>query len=280
MGIFELSFQLKNKPVLFTKEKFAACILLLAGIWLATDYSLAQGWLYQNTKSFPVIKSLHVNVRFASAFIFPASILAASYFQFFGNKHKNINSLIPFLFLSTITILSITSYSLFDKGHRRSFNIESSLKIYSQIEQGNTFPIDQIKNGLDDRVFQNRASNLGSLNNAIFGYKLEDFHPLTETGPVFNVNDGYYNMTNPASYVYPYENDLYLFERFRIDQREELDLFINRKQPPFNISLIQKIANLASLTTLIVVSIYLISQIVNACINLYKSRKNFQIQEN
>jgi hypothetical protein len=272
-----LSLQLKNGSRFFTKEKIVAFILLVVGIWLATDYSLAQGWLYESTKDFPVIKSLHVNVRFASAFIFPASILATSYFQALCSKYKNINFLIPFLVLNIFTIFSITTFFLFDKEHKKIFNLQPSLKVYSQIEQGNTFPIHQIKNGLDDRVFQDRSSNLGGMNNAIFGYQLEDFYPLTETGPIFNVNDGYYNMTNPASYVYPDENNLYVFERFRVDQSEELNLFVNRKQPHFNISLSQKIANLASLITLIATSIYLISTAAFAFVNLYKSSKNFQI---
>lgn len=274
-GIVELGLQLRNKPGLLTKKKFIAVILLLLGIWLSIDYSLAQGWLYESTKALPIIKSLHVNVRFASAFIFPASILAASYFQTFYAKFKNINFLVSFLILSIFTILSIITYFLLDKEYTSNFNLQPSLKVYGQIEQGNTFPVNQIKNGLDDRVFQTRSSNLGGMNNAIFGYKLENFYPLTETGSVFNVNDGYYNMTNPASYVYPDENNLYVFERFRVDQSEELDLFVNRKQPHFNISLIQKLANFASLFTLIVISIYLIFIATLAFANLYKSSKKF-----
>ena len=57
-------------------------------------------------------------------------------------------------------------------------------------------------------------------------------------------------MTNPASYVFPVENGLTSFERFRIDQETELALFVNRQQPRLNISTSHHIANGISMVSI------------------------------
>jgi len=272
-GIASMVLQPLNKRVFFSKANIFAGIILLLGIWTAADYSLAQGWIFQGTKTLPVIRSLHVNVRFPSAFIFPTSLLAAYSFHTFFSRQIPINATIAFLFLSSLTILALSSYLLIGSAvHLRNFDIRPTLAIYDQTENGSIFPVRRILNMADDRVFKNRASNLEGLLEIIFGYSQESFHPLTETGSVYKTTDGYYNMTNPASYVFPKENNLSPFERFRVDQRQELDVFVNRSQPKFMISMTQRIANLCSLVALFGVFLYVSFQALLIARNSLKSK--------
>ncbi|MEO7425307.1 MAG: hypothetical protein ABI036_08975, partial [Fibrobacteria bacterium] len=60
--------------------------LILAGltllcIWIAVEFRLTQGLIYHHLQKLPILKSLHVNLRFASAFIFPLSLAGAWVFN-------------------------------------------------------------------------------------------------------------------------------------------------------------------------------------------------------
>jgi hypothetical protein len=92
----------------------------------------------------------------------------------------------------------------------------------------------------------------------MFGYTGEYFKPKAVVGPILAVQDGYYNLTNPASFVFPEENDLQPFDLFREDQKADLELFINHMQPNLDISNWQKFADGTSLTTLVVSVLYLL----------------------
>ncbi len=80
--------------------------------------------------------------------------------------------------------------------------------------------------------------------NPVFGYRLEkfpikDLHP----GPVRDVQDGHFNIKNPACYVYPKENDCSPGDHFREDQIEAMENFVSYRPFAFKISTAQKAAN-------------------------------------
>jgi hypothetical protein len=233
-----------------------ALLLAFLGIWLTTDFTLAQGPLHEFAKTLPVLKSLHVNVRFASAFILPASLLAAYGFDFLTRQRPS-QAVILFLVISALTTAAfIPYYFLNAQNHLRYFNLTSSMDTYNRIREGRRFLIQRISDISDQSVFTHNASNLGQTYEAIFGYDLEYFHPELQEGSVFREENGYYNMTNPAGYVFPEENGLQPFERFRTDQLEELRQFVNREQPDLKISTIQNISNILNLTALMGVFLY------------------------
>ena len=263
--------RIKKIAIVVKKDKLIAAFFLLLGLWLATDFSLAQGWIYQSTKSLPVLASLHVNVRFASAFIFPASLFAAYCFHVLSLQFKKQVMTTFFLLLSGLTIFTFSSYTLLDQHFSLpDLDLTIPLQTYDLIEQGRRYPIQNIVDVTDDKVFKQNASNLNHLNDAIFGYYLENFHPETKLGSVFEISNGYYNMTNPASYVFPDENNLSTFERFRVDQRDALELFIHRKQPVWKMSFIQNASNVLNLIGVIIVLIYSLYQMMAAGIHFLK----------
>jgi hypothetical protein len=88
----------------------------------------------------------------------------------------------------------------------------------------------------------------------VFGYKLEAFAPLTHIGPVTDQEDGYFNMTNPVSLVYPRENNLTPFERIKVSDQKNFEAFVNHRQPDWPLPWLQQLLNwLAALSLLAVV---------------------------
>jgi hypothetical protein len=260
-GVIYLIATARHGRIRFLKGKLIAGVFLFLGLWLTTDFTLAQGWLYQIAKPLPIISSLHVNGRFTSAFIFPLSFLGAIIFDSLFKKRRNA-SLAPFLLLNCLAILAIFVYLPLDRTfHRRNFKITPSLEIYTQIEQGQDFSVRDILDVADQQVLIDKVSNLYEMDEALFGYKLEYFKPNLREGSVFEISDGYYNMTNPASYVFPEENNLQPFERFRVDQQMELEKFVNRKQPDLEISASQKVSNFLNLVALIGLFFYMVIQV-------------------
>ena len=117
-----------------------AVICLALGSWLAVEFSLAQGPLYSLLSKLPILRSTHVNVRFASAFILPASILASRGFDnlFF---RQNSQVIVPFIFLSSVTIAAFIPYfSLGPLAHLRYFDLNCPCKITTDPTGTNSDP--------------------------------------------------------------------------------------------------------------------------------------------
>ena len=255
----------KIKPNISTGKVIAALFLLLA-IWLAIEMTLAQGWLYSLLKPLPVLRSLHANVRFTSAFIFPLALIGAFSFHWVFNDKRSGNPVAVVLGLTTLAMLSLY-LAIPDEVHLRNFNLNSALPIYTQIDRGWNFTLQDIAEITDMQVFVEEDSNLAS-QDPIFGYEGEFFKPKAVVGPILQVTDGHYNMTNPAGYVFPEENGLEPFDLFRVDQKEDLELFIGHKQPNLEISIWQKFADFVSFITLAMSIMYLLFALIQGRLNL------------
>lgn len=246
----------KRTEMVGSMSGILAFLFVVLGIWLTLDLSLAQGWLFSLLKDAPVVRSLHVNVRYPSALIFPMTFAGAYIFDKFMRQAKPSLKFLP-TFLFIMTILLPLWYLLPEKQVQdRSFNTRQMEKIYVMITEGEQFPVTNIANLKDIQVLLEDASNLQGLFEPLFGYNLEYFHPQVHVGPVLDIEDGYFNLTNPASYVYPDENFLKPFERFRVDQAEEFNQFINRRQPELMISTTQRMANMITISSAVIVFLY------------------------
>jgi len=111
--------------------------------------------------------------------------------------------------------------------------------------------------------------------NATFGYRLENFpikslHP----GPVLNETNGLLNLKNPACYLYPSENECTPGEHFTTAQREAAESFAAYKPYPFNFSASQKIANLMTLATLILLALLFAVTLSKGILKRLKTRSD------
>ncbi|HEX5837487.1 MAG TPA: hypothetical protein VFY26_06625, partial [Anaerolineales bacterium] len=87
---------------------------------------------------------------------------------------------------------------------------------------------------------------------ALFGYSLETFIPEVQPGSVYGIDNGYFNMTNPASLVFPGINDTRPFERISETERDMLEIFLRRGQPAWLIPTYQRMLDSVSVMSAVI----------------------------
>jgi hypothetical protein len=264
IGLFTI---IKKRPDISWGKGIAVVVLCL-GLWLVADLTLAQGWLYYLTKPLPVLRSLHANVRFTSALVFPLALVGAYVFHLVFKDRKWMYTAAILVGLSTLGMLSL--YLVIPQDvHIRSFNLKSALPTYAKLDKGWNFTLQNVAEITDMQVFEEQDSNLAS-QDPMFGYQGEFFKPQAVVGPILAVHDGTYNLTNPASYVFPEENNLQPFDLFREDQKTDVELFIHHRPPELKISNWQKISDGISLAALIGSVLYLFFYMTSGSLRIWR----------
>ena len=243
-----------GRPQLF------ALILLALATWITVDFSLANGIIYSATKQLPILRSMHINVRFVSAFIVPLIIIGTYELdRFFLERGK----LLRFTIVALVTTLFLCTYfALSAPIHIRQFDASIFAAFQKDIQKGKILPVKTVE---DISVWQGFAPAATSIKayEPIFGYKLEEFKPQIKLGRILEIEDGYFNMTNPASLVYPEINQTFPFERIKEADRDKLQIFLNRGQPDWNLPLAQRILNWVSMISFLLCSGIILREIVN-----------------
>jgi hypothetical protein len=242
-----------RKPKIETRnvtiKKIIAGVCLILAISLATEFSITKGILYETLRSLPILKSLHADIRFTSSFILPLAILGAKVFDVWTGEWKSaIKTFMVFIIIGGISLGSMWSYFYMAPNTQpRYFSITSIDKTYKLSSEGKTFPVTKIIPDMNDyEVFLAGASNTNHHSDALFGDNNLLLTPLVHEGSVFDVQDGYYNMTDPSGLVFPEVNGSMLFERIPVSDFSKLSDFINRRPSDWKLPLIQIILNWAS----------------------------------
>lgn len=77
----------------------------------------------------------------------------------------------------------------------------------------------------------------------LFGYRLESMpRKGLRPGSVDESDGAFFNLTNPACSVFPEENGCAPGDRFRVDQRQELEAFVRYEPFSFRVSRVQRLA--------------------------------------
>lgn len=254
-GVLTLGHRLLAKRLALSplKGRGLAVALLALAVYLALEFTFARGYIYPLLRELPFLRALHVNPRFGSAFLFPIALLSAYTLHLWTHPLSKLRALALFLPFQILALLSLGAYLLIplDKLQERTFFIGGLQEVYRKIEQGQTFPIERIDDINDQRTFDDRASNLKPYE-VLFGYNLGTFQSTVQIGPAREIRDGRFNMTHPAGLVYPEVNNVSPWERIPADQQEQLEDFLARRQPDWNIPAMQKAANAVSLISLII----------------------------
>lgn len=254
-GVLTLGYLILTKRLAVSplKGRLLALAFLAFAIYLALEFTFARGFIYPFLRELPFLRALHVNPRFGSAFIFPIALFGAYTLSLWTRSLEESRALALFLPFNLLALLSLGAYLLIplDRLQQRTFDLRGLQEVYQKIEQGETFPIDHVDDINDQRVFDDRASNLKPYE-VLFGYDLQTFKTTVEIGPAREIRDGYFNMTHPAGLVYPEINDSAPWQRIPAGQREQLEDFLARRQPGWEIPAAQKAANAVSLVSLVV----------------------------
>jgi len=246
-----------------------ALLLLVFFIWVAVEFILAKGFIYPVLRQLPVLSSLRGNVRFTGALLFPLAFLAAAFYNHWSRNLAEKNRFRTFLLVNLLAVIPLGSYFLFDQDMFRMFyDIAGPQKIYEEIQLGDSFEIIDIgkPEGENTGALLHRTSNL-NLYEPIFGFELEYFHPQVESGSIWDLSDGHYNMTDPTGYIYPDLNNNKAFDRFRVEDKKTLELFAKHIQPNWKIPSYQRVLNWVS-------GIAFISALLYASLQLIIRRRN------
>jgi hypothetical protein len=221
---------LVSKKLLISKKLLAAGLLGLA-IYCVLEYILARGILFPYIHDLPLIRSLRVNSRMSAALILPLVILATLIFdRWMSHLRAPARQLGAFLVTNCLALASVWGMFLLPlEVQVRNFELPPALTAYTISRQtGETFPVEQIAPEMNDwEVFLGRSSTLRT-KETLFD---ADYRPVLQAGSVYLAEDGYFNLNHPAGFVYPAENDTTPFERIPVSQKQQLDDFVNRRQP-------------------------------------------------
>jgi hypothetical protein len=258
IGIYSFLRKPKKYPNLFAvNKKWIAWILLVFFIWLTIEFTLAKGFMYPLLQKLPLLSSLHVNPRFASAFLFPLALSAAVIYNGWAAKWSGRKSVLLFLAVNLLTLIPLSTYFTIKTDlQNRSYDVSESQEIYSLIRSGDNLTITGIVSNVENTdALLLHQSNLQPYE-PIFGYQLESFHPEIVPGSIWDISDGYYNMTNPSGYVFPELNGTRPFERIKVGDEENMTLFLNHHKTNWKIPVYQQVLDWVSgLTFLIVLAV-------------------------
>ncbi|MGA7195217.1 MAG: hypothetical protein WBW94_16490 [Anaerolineales bacterium] len=241
---------------LIEKNRMVAVLLLVLFSWLAIEFTLAKGIIYPLLQHLPILSSLHVNIRFAAAFIFPLAFIAVLiYNRWLGFQRSSL----IFMAVNILTLLPLGAYLLLKSDlFYRIYDIRTGQEYYNEMQSGAALDVTSI--GLQNDNTQALISHSSNLNlyEPIFGYGLENFHPEVTPGSVWNISDGYYNMTDPTGYVYPEINGNRPFERFHVIDKNTLALFLKHIQPAWRIPFYQQLLDWVSSLGFFIATAYLV----------------------
>ena len=254
-------YKFKQKIKLIVQKKKIIFILMIVTFWISAEISIGKGIFWEIMKNLPVIKSTHVNVRYCSSIILFLTILT-SLCHFHITKKMNDGKRSAFFYSTiSISIFSMLSYSFMIKQKKAFMSYDHTLEseIWSEIKDGNTMaPITKIvKTKQNDHLshFQRNAT-LHMPHDPLYGYHGHYFLPATKLGKTDSIDsEGFFNFHDPFSFYYPKDKS---GARYKIPSYDfiNFNLFINRKQPNWNLPAIQVIANYITFISIILFCIY------------------------
>lgn len=229
-----------------SKRQAIEAILVLLTVWIAVETTLAKGFIYPVLHQLPFFRSMHVNHRVAGVFVVPLTV-AAVFALNSWRPHRG--PIVAALLLTSALAFQATYFLLPEQFFRRWFDITQSEKDHAMVRNGERFPVMRVDNINEPDVFKERSSSRTPYE-PLFGYDNETFKADTIAGPVDLVRDDRFNLTNPASLVFPELNGLRPFERIHVSDRENLQRFVNRRQPDWKYPAILDWLNGLALATL------------------------------
>jgi hypothetical protein len=264
---------LRHKPQIDKNNlirKGIAGICLILSVVLVFQFSAARGFLFEHIRALPVFESLRTNTRFISSYVFPLSILGAKVFDVGVIGRSTRRTVTGFAMLNCLSLVALWAYYLLPANVQyKDFDITLVIDTYKKIEAGAKFPVNRIIPAMNDyEVFTAGASNVTHHYDPLLGEN--SFQPRVHEGSVFEISDGFYNLTDPTGYVFPSENNSKLFSLIPVTETRQLEDFVNRRQPDWKLPLIQILLDWVSGITFVLM--FLASTLYPLGMRIRKSR--------
>jgi len=244
--------------------------LVLLGFFMMVPFALniyTPGW-NEFLKQLPLIKSSSTLLRWFLIYIPIVILISALLMDMSFRKSSLRNGVLACALIALVSINAAKDRRYYQFQSYRPDTINSAWKaMHSGIvevprinEISATFADNNAVQILLDRN-DDIASGKSQLacNSSIFGYRLEHFPvKALHVGSVFEERNGLLNIKNPVCYVYPEQNNCAPGDHFTIAQIEAAQAFVSYKPYMFNFSFGQKIANLATIATVFLLSAFLV----------------------
>jgi hypothetical protein len=238
-------------------------MLMIASFWISAEISIGKGIFWSVIKDLPIIKSTHVNVRYCGSIILFLTILTSFCHFHLAKKASEKRRSAFFYSAISISILSMLSYSLMIE-YKKAFTVYDhsfDKEIWSEIQDGNTMvPITKIvKTDQNDHLshFQRNAT-LHMPHDPLYGYHGHYFLPATEPGRTTRIDSkGFFNFHDPMSFYIQSGKEK---KRKLIHSSDDtnFNLFINRKQPNWDLPMLQKVGNQITLISMFLFIIFIL----------------------
>lgn len=256
-GVMLFVWMVFTKKIKLTAIQIISLAVLVIFVELTFEFITTKGWFYATLSQLPILRSLHVNPRYTAVLILPLAIggglSANAIFNHFIISERAklftwiVSTLLIFVFVSVYIALPM------DTLQKRQFFVDGSLEIYQKVVLGETYPILNIQDDLNDaRVFDQNSSTLSPYE-VLFGYGMNEFKPTLEVGSVYTIADNTYNLNDPTGFVFGEANGAKPFDRIKTTDVENLDLFVQRMQPNWKLPLIQHFANFLSVFAVVLI---------------------------
>ena len=229
------------------RTQVIAAAALVAAIWIIVESALARGLVYPLVKSLPILQALHVNPRLAGVFVLPLALLSAIAIDPWLTQPRRDRAAVVLIVAAWLAPLSY--FVLPAQMHFRNYDVTRSLADYDAVRRGERFAVRRQLVATDAEALSMHGSSLLPYD-PLFGYGNQAFTPQTAPGDIWVSRDGYWNMTHPASLVFPELNGVTPFERIREDDRGRLEAFLSRQQPDWAIPGSVRLLNALALMTL------------------------------
>lgn len=274
LGIFLLW---RSRTILRSKIGISGMLLCVTVIMVICIVQLTQshGVIFTFLKPLPVMKALHVNMRYLYAFSFPLIALALWCTQRFVADSRFAKQSTYLAFTAGVITLVAFPVAYWSLLHGETLP--------------RTMPYDVIQSAL--RENPNYLSHDVQFAYDMRGLGHSGFVPLLQAGnhiycsepmllgssslphtllvgPVAQIHDDAYNLYNPACMVYPEENTCEPGDRIQSNDKKNFGAFVSGEATDWKVSTIQSVADVLSL-------FMLISSIIAAIYGfwLYKIRK-------
>jgi hypothetical protein len=261
-----------------SRRKIGWLAMLGVLVWMACELSMARGYLYGYVKQFPFIQSLRVNVRFSAIFILPLTVLAL-YGYTALTTHLKLERIGRFNVHLLLAVIAIVGYTAYIKIPIRygcvQYDVSQALADWADIRQSShTYQIKYIGPVGDARVFRLKTSSITPYE-PIFTPP-ETFAPQTKAGWVNEHDERSFNLTNPASLVFPHENNLAIFQRIARADETNFKQFVTYHATTWKLSTDQRRANFISLGMCLVMMLLLLYAFYGWMTSLLKGKTHQQ----
>ena len=252
VGVLWLAFNFKR---IFARKNskliWIGVFLLLLSAWITFEFVTARGISYELIKKFPIINSLRVNQRYVISFLLPASLFGTFSLSAILSPLKTKFKHYWTAGLSLVTLLFLGSYFLISPEiQEREFHDRVSSAAYRSFSEEEYFSVTDVSFSHNTEMYSSHISSIITYEALISSGSQKLRSQLVEGDP-FKVSDGYFNFNNPVGFVYPEESGTVAYERFKLEDRDILEDFLERKQPAWEIPKVQLFLNGLSLLTVI-----------------------------